>query len=121
MRRRIGRIGKKSPQANFPTSSTIQYGRPSETLYGIQAKKEFATRFEKIIKAAYNQTGKEVVVLVDEYDKPLLNKNVDFAINPIPTLYQCGFLTINGYNPHLDTYTLGVPNQEVRDAIQYLR
>ncbi len=47
-----------------------------ETLYGIQAKKEFATRFEKIIKAANNQTGKEVVVLVDEYDKPLLN-NID--------------------------------------------
>ncbi|MBQ3656600.1 MAG: ATP-binding protein [Bacteroidales bacterium] len=44
-----------------------------ETEYGLQAKKEFSTRFEKIIEAANNQTGKEVVVLVDEYDKPLLN------------------------------------------------
>ena len=47
-----------------------------ETGYGLQAKKEFSTRFEKIIEAAANQTGKEVVVLVDEYDKPLLN-NID--------------------------------------------
>ena len=44
-----------------------------ETGYGLQPKKEFSTRFEKIIEAAANQTGKEVVVLVDEYDKPLLN------------------------------------------------
>ncbi|MBO7565839.1 MAG: ATP-binding protein [Bacteroidales bacterium] len=44
-----------------------------ETLYGLQPKKEFSTRFEKIVKAANNQTGKKVVVLVDEYDKPLLN------------------------------------------------
>ena len=44
-----------------------------EILYGLTAKQEFSTRFEKIIDAAANQTGKKVVVLVDEYDKPLLN------------------------------------------------
>ena len=31
-----------------------------------------AVRFENVIKAAYEKTGKRVVVLVDEYDKPLL-------------------------------------------------
>ncbi|MCR5454368.1 MAG: ATP-binding protein [Bacteroidales bacterium] len=30
-------------------------------------------RFESLINAAVNKTGKKVVVLVDEYDKPLLN------------------------------------------------
>jgi len=29
-------------------------------------------RFEKVIKAAYEKTGQRVVILVDEYDKPLL-------------------------------------------------
>jgi len=29
--------------------------------------------FQKIIRAAYEQTGKPVVVLIDEYDKPLIN------------------------------------------------
>ena len=29
-------------------------------------------RFELVVKAAFEQTGKQVVILVDEYDKPLL-------------------------------------------------
>ncbi|MEL3906924.1 MAG: ATP-binding protein [Treponema sp.] len=32
----------------------------------------FSTRFAGIIRRAYEKTGKQVVVLVDEYDKPLL-------------------------------------------------
>ena len=47
-----------------------------ESLYGLRTEKEekpfFASRFERLIKAAYQQTGKQVVILVDEYDKPLL-------------------------------------------------
>ena len=48
----------------------------AESSYGISTSKEaqpfFASRFERLIKAAYQQTGKQVVILVDEYDKPLL-------------------------------------------------
>ena len=47
-----------------------------ENLYGIVLTKEekpfFASRLERLIKAAYQQTGEQVVILVDEYDKPLL-------------------------------------------------
>ncbi|WP_081984388.1 ATP-binding protein [Treponema sp. OMZ 838] len=47
-----------------------------ESLYGIQVTKEeksfFASRFERLIKAVYQKTGKQAVILVDEYDKPLL-------------------------------------------------
>ena len=47
-----------------------------ENLYGIVLTKEekpfFASRLERLIKAAYRQTGKQAVILVDEYDKPLL-------------------------------------------------
>ena len=50
--------------------------KEQESLYGILVAKEekpfFASRFERLIKAAYYQTGKQVVILVDEYDKPLL-------------------------------------------------
>ena len=50
--------------------------KEQESLYGILVAKEekpfFASRFERLIKAAYQQTGKQVVILVDEYDKPLL-------------------------------------------------
>ena len=48
----------------------------AESLYGISTSKEaqpfFASRFERLIKTAYQRTGKQVVILVDEYDKPLL-------------------------------------------------
>ena len=32
----------------------------------------FSSRFERLIKTVYQQTGKQAVILVDEYDKPLL-------------------------------------------------
>lgn len=45
-----------------------------EDLYGInESNFDFAQRFARIIKAAYNQTGEKVVVLIDEYDNPLIN------------------------------------------------
>jgi len=34
---------------------------------------DLASRFEAVIKSAYERTGKQVVVLIDEYDKPLMN------------------------------------------------
>ena len=50
--------------------------KEQESLHGIVVVKEekpfFASRFERLIKAANQQTGKQVVILVDEYDKPLL-------------------------------------------------
>ena len=48
----------------------------AEQEYGITAMKEeqpfFASRFERLLKIIYQKTGKQVVILVDEYDKPLL-------------------------------------------------
>ena len=44
-----------------------------ESFYGIEAKENFplATRLIEIIKTAYNKTGLQVVILIDEYDSPL--------------------------------------------------
>ncbi len=36
--------------------------------------------------------------------------------NPIPVLYQSGYLTIKGYDPETHFYTLGFPNKEVEKA-----
>ncbi len=49
-----------------------------ENTYGIESisdksKTTSSLRFANIIKTAYEKTGKKVVILVDEYDKPLLN------------------------------------------------
>ena len=44
-----------------------------ENLYGnTPEEKTYARRFEGVIKRAYQKTGQQVVFLVDEYDKPLL-------------------------------------------------
>lgn len=47
---------------------------------------------------------------------------VDSLTNsPIPVLYQSGYLTIKGYNPRFNVYTLGFPNKEVEEGfISYL-
>ena len=57
-----------------------------ESLYGILIAKEeesfYASRFERLLKATYQQAGKQVVILVDEYDKPLLQTmGVNEALN----------------------------------------
>ena len=45
----------------------------NEKLYGREEwENTFGIRFEGIIKRAYEKTGQRVVILVDEYDKPLL-------------------------------------------------
>ena len=56
--------------------------REWEREYGVEDKAEtLSSRFRNIIKAAHEKTGKQVVILVDEYDKPLvgnLNKDENF-------------------------------------------
>ena len=58
----------------------------AETTYGITTEQEerpfYASRFEKLLKTIFTQTGKPVVILVDEYDKPLLQTmGVNEALN----------------------------------------
>ena len=44
-----------------------------ETEYGITLRPDssLAVRFKNIIESAYNQTGQQVAILIDEYDSPL--------------------------------------------------
>ena len=39
-------------------------------------------------------------------------------MDPVPTLYLHGYLTIKGYKPMFGMYKLGFPNDEVREGIQ---
>ena len=43
------------------------------------------------------------------FDQPTENMK-----SALPLLYQSGYLTIKGYNPDIQAYTLSIPNQEVR-------
>lgn len=56
------------------------------------------------------------VRLLDRMDaKPEdFDKATDNLTDPIPVLYQSGYLTIKDYDPFFRTYMLGYPNEEVR-------
>ena len=110
-----------------------------------------ALRFENIIKRVAQATGQKVVILVDEYDKPMLQtigkpelqneyrsilktnyrledmtreeltvdtlNSIDIMDeNPLPLLFQSGYLTIKDYNKEFGTYILGFPNREVEEG-----
>lgn len=44
------------------------------------------------------------------------NVSPEVTDNPLPLLYQTGYLTIKDYDKELDSYTLGYPNKEVRSG-----
>ena len=50
-----------------------------------------------------------MVAMDDQFDAP-----TDVITDPVPVLYQSGYLTIKGYNPMFRSYTLAYPNSEVR-------
>ncbi len=51
----------------------------------------------------------------------VLNSTDSMNYNPIPVIYQSGYLTIKGYNRETEKYHLGFPNKEVEEGfINYL-
>ena len=51
----------------------------------------------------------------------LLNSIDSMSRNPIPVIYQSGYLTIKGYDPRFRVYRLGFPNKEVEEGfMEYL-
>lgn len=56
-----------------------------------------------------------------ETDADVLNSIDSTSKNPIPVIYQSGYLTIKDYDPEFGIYRLGFPNQEVEEGfMKYL-
>jgi hypothetical protein len=51
-----------------------------------------------------------------ECDADVLNSVDSQSTNPIPVIYQSGYLTIKDYDPEFGLYQLGFPNKEVEDG-----
>ena len=65
-----------STKKNFHECMSYVFGR-QEGAYGLDNKGEVeSVRFNKLLQAAHDQTGKPVVILIDEYDKPIVD-NLD--------------------------------------------
>ena len=57
----------------------------------------------------------------DEATSDMLNCIDSTSKNPLPVIYQSGYLTIKGYDERFDIYRLGFPNREVEEGfIRYL-
>ena len=50
----------------------------------------------------------------------VLNSVDSASTNPVPVVYQSGYLTIKDYDKEFETYTLGFPNREVEEALQQI-
>ena len=85
---------------------------------------------EKEFKSYWFETGTPtyLVQLLQERDYDLeemsrvkadadeLNSIDSTSSDPIPVIYQSGYLTIKGYDPEFGIYTLGFPNAEVEEG-----
>lgn len=57
----------------------------------------------------------------DEVTSDMLNSIDTASRNPVPVIYQSGYLTIKGYDKRFDLYRLGFPNREVEEGfMKYL-
>ena len=52
----------------------------------------------------------------EETDAQVLNSIDSESTNPIPVIYQSGYLTIKGYDGEFGIYRLGFPNREVEEG-----
>ena len=51
-----------------------------------------------------------------EAEEDTLNSVDASSTNPIPVIYQSGYLTIKNFDPEFQMYTLGFPNKEVEEG-----
>ena len=77
----------------------------------------FETGTPTFLVKVMKDTDYDVTRLSDEeIDAPSL-MDVDTAYhNPVPILYQSGYLTIKGFEPDYGIYHLGFPNREVKNG-----
>ena len=74
----------------------------------------FETGTPTVLVEALKQSGYNLNDLTqEEVTADLLGSLDSIDTNPIPLLYQSGYLTIKDYDPEFSTYLLGFPNQEV--------
>ena len=73
-----------------------------EKIYGDENKAcPLEERFQRILVSAVEQTGKEAVVLVDEYDKPLLEAADERMADHNKAVFKGFFSTLKSYDRYL--------------------
>ena len=77
----------------------------------------FETGTPSFLVKVMRRTSYDVTRLSSDLVGSSLLRDVNTAfLNPVPLLYQSGYLTIKGFDPRFNLYTLGFPNMEVKDG-----
>ena len=94
-------------KANFTADEALEevldeHLRGWESIYGDEDRDApLSERFRYLIKKASEKTGKKVVVLVDEYDKPLLEGGNTERIEHNKAVFKGFFSTLKSYDRYL--------------------
>ncbi len=82
----------------------------------------FATGTPTFLVQLLQQTRYPLADMTEEQvSADFLNSIDSMSVNPIPVIYQSGYLTIKDYDEEFRIYRLGFPNMEVEDGfINYL-
>lgn len=75
----------------------------------------FETGTPSFLVDIMRETSFDITQLSDQEADSTLLTDIDTAFeNPVPLMYQSGYLTIKGYEPDYQLYHLGFPNMEVK-------
>ncbi len=82
----------------------------------------FETGTPSFLVKVMKNTSYDITSLSEqEADSSLLTDLDSVFLNPVPLLYQSGYLTIKGYDEDFQIYHLGFPNREVKHGfLNYL-
>ena len=82
----------------------------------------FETGTPSFLVKVMKNTSYDITSLSEqEADSSLLTDISSAFLNPVPLLYQSGYLTIKGYDEDFQMYRLGFPNREVKHGfLNYL-
>jgi hypothetical protein len=73
----LGSVKDEAPDAL--NQAILDLLRPYEAIYGVGLNSTLSGRFSELVQKAYQKTGRGVVVIIDEYDAPLLKHLEDHA------------------------------------------
>ena len=96
-------VGDFTTEENFRSSLGLKLDS-YEKIYGVRNENAVspADRFSNLLQQAHEQTGLQTVVLVDEYDKPLLNAIDDPAlVDTFRKILKSFYGVLKGEDAHL--------------------
>ena len=96
-------VGDFTTEEDFRSSLGLKLDE-YEKIYGIrnQNATSFADRFSDLLKSAHEKTGLQAVILVDEYDKPLLNAMDDpELVDKFRKILKSFYGVIKGEDAHI--------------------